>query len=239
MRQLIKAVVTLAAAWYLLNQFRRPTRWFGRIIAWTMNHSHAAMTDWGLNHVEIGKRFTILDVGCGGGRTIEKLAAQANEGVVCGIDHADGSVAASRQVNAQLIAAGRVEIRQASVSQLPFPNERFDLVTAVETHYYWPDLLSDLREIRRVIRPGGALLILAEHHKGGRFDTLATFMLKALRATHLSLDEYRALLVEAGYGNVQVASHPNGRWMCALAHRTGVAVELVDLRMQPLMAAGS
>jgi len=174
------------------------------------------MTDWGLNHIEIGPRVTILDVGCGGGRTIEKLAAHATDGLVYGIDHADGSVAASRQRNARLIAAGRVDIREASVSQLPFPNNRFDLVTAVETHYYWPDLLSDLREIRRVIRPGGALLILAEHHKGGRFDTLVKFAMKALRAAHLSLDEYRAVLAEAGYRNVQVASHSNGRWIYAL-----------------------
>ena len=215
MRQLLKAIATFAAVWYLLNQFRRPTRWFGRIVAWTMNHSHSAMTDWGLAHIEIGPRFTILDVGCGGGRTIEKLAAQATAGLVCAIDHADGSVAASRQRNARLIAAGRVAIREASVSQLPFPDDRSDLVTAVETHYYWPDLLSDLREIRRVIRPGGALLILAELHKGGRFEPLTKFAMKALRATHLSLDEYRALLAEAGYVNVQVASHPNHRWMCA------------------------
>src|SRR6266849_5649722 len=118
MRQLLKGIVTLAAVWYLLNQFRRPTRWFGRIIAWTMNHSHSAMTDWGLNHIEIAPRFTILDVGCGGGRTIEKLAADATDGLVCGIDHADGSVAASRQWNARLIAVGRVDIREACPSQL-------------------------------------------------------------------------------------------------------------------------
>lgn len=216
MRQLLKGIVALAAAWYLLNQFRRPTRWFGRIIAWTMNHSHSAMTDWGLDHVAIGPRFTVLDAGCGGGRTIEKLAAHATDGLVCGIDHAEGSVAASRQRNARLIAAGRVDIREAPVSRLPFPDDRFDLVTAVETHYYWPDLTNDLREIRRVISPGGALLILAEHHKGGRFDIVTKLAMKALRATHLSADEYRALLAEAGYRDVQVATHQNGRWIYAL-----------------------
>jgi ubiquinone/menaquinone biosynthesis C-methylase UbiE len=216
MRQLLKGIAGLAAAWYFLNQFRRPTRWFGRIIAWTMNHSHSAMTDWGLDHVAIGPRFTVLDVGCGGGRTIEKLAAHATDGLVCGVDHAEGSVAASRQRNARLIAAGRVDIRKAPVSRLPFPDDQFDLVTAVETHYYWPDLANDVREIRRVIKPGGALLILAEHQKGGRFDALMKFAMKALRATNLSPDDYRALLAETGYRDVQVASHRNGRWIYAL-----------------------
>jgi ubiquinone/menaquinone biosynthesis C-methylase UbiE len=101
-----------------------------------MNMSHSSLTDWGLKHVLIEKHFTILDVGCGGGRTIQKLAAITTEGKLYGIDHADGSVAASRRKNAQLIQAGRVEIHQASVSRLPFPTNKFDLVTAVETQYY-------------------------------------------------------------------------------------------------------
>src|SRR5260370_36936708 len=96
MRQLLKGIVTLAVVWYLLNQFRRPTRWFGRIIAWTINHSHSAMTDWGLNHIEIGPRVTILDVGGGGGRPIERLAAHAAGGLVYLIGAADVSVADER-----------------------------------------------------------------------------------------------------------------------------------------------
>ena len=111
--------------------------------------SHSSVTDLGLKHVLIEKSFTILDVGCGGGRTIQKMAAIATEGMVYGIDYAEGSVAASRGKNAQLIDAGSVEIRQASVSQLPFPDDKFDLVTAVETQYYWPDLVKDMQEILR------------------------------------------------------------------------------------------
>ncbi len=62
-----------------------------------MNVSHSRVADWGLQHVRIEKDFTILDVGCGGGRTIQKLAALATEGIVYGVDYAKGSVAASRQ----------------------------------------------------------------------------------------------------------------------------------------------
>src|SRR5260370_41497415 len=72
-----------------LNEVRKPSRWLGRIVLWLMNFSHSGLTDWGLKHVEVEKDFTILDVGCGGGRTIEKLAAMANEGKVYGVDYAD------------------------------------------------------------------------------------------------------------------------------------------------------
>src|SRR5580704_16638285 len=112
-----------------------------------MNITHSGVSDWGLRHVVIEKDFTILDVGCGGGRTIEKLARLTPEGRIYGVDYASGSVAASRGRNARLIQAGRVEIKQASVSRLPFPDDTFDLVTAIETQYYWPDLTADMKEI--------------------------------------------------------------------------------------------
>lgn len=136
-----------AVVFYALIQVRKPSKFFGRFFVWLMNVTHSGLTDWGLKHVGIEKQFTILDVGCGGGRTIQKLAALAPDGMIYGVDYADGSVAASRAKNAELIEARRVEIRQASVSALPFPNDKFDLVTAVETQYYWPDLASDMREI--------------------------------------------------------------------------------------------
>jgi 2-polyprenyl-3-methyl-5-hydroxy-6-metoxy-1,4-benzoquinol methylase len=51
-----------------------------------MNLSHSKLTDWGLTHIPVEKHFAILDVGCGGGRTISKLAAMAAQGKVYGVD---------------------------------------------------------------------------------------------------------------------------------------------------------
>jgi 2-polyprenyl-3-methyl-5-hydroxy-6-metoxy-1,4-benzoquinol methylase len=135
MEALLRYALLAGFAFYVLNQVRKPTRWVGRLFLWIMNSSHSGVTDWGLKHVRIEKDFKILDVGCGGGRTIEKLAAVAPEGVVHGMDYANGSVAASRAKNTKLIKEGRVAIQQASVSQLPFAENTFNLVTAVETQY--------------------------------------------------------------------------------------------------------
>lgn len=117
----------------LLRQCQKPAGWLGRVILRNMNSRHSAVTDWGLKHVSIGNHDTILDVGCGGGKTIHKLAAIATEGKVYGIDHSEDSVATSTGVNKQWIETGRVEIRQASVSHLPFAAEMFDLVTAAKS----------------------------------------------------------------------------------------------------------
>ena len=209
----------LIALPYLLNQVRKPTRWVGRFFLWVMNLSHSGVTDWGLKHVTIEKRFTILDVGCGGGRTIQKLAAIATEGMLCGVDYAEGSVAASRGKNAQLIKAGRVEIQQASVSQLPFPDDKFDLVTAVETQYYWPDLVKDMQEILRVLKPGGTLIIIAESYKGGRYDKLQGLGMSLLRSTRMTVDGHRELFSTAGYTDVQMFEEQNKGWICGIGRK--------------------
>jgi ubiquinone/menaquinone biosynthesis C-methylase UbiE len=212
-------VLLFVAAIYILNQVRKPTKWVGRFFLWIMNFSHSRLTDWGLLHVQIEKHGTILDVGCGGGRTIQKLAALAAEGKVYGVDYAKGSVAASRAKNAQLIKAGRVEIKQASVSQLPFPENQFDLVTAIETQYYWPDLVKDMQEILRVLKPGGKLIVIAESYKRGAYNWLQRPVMKLLKSSNLGVDEHRNLFSSAGYTEIQIFEENNRGWICGIGRK--------------------
>jgi len=220
--RLVMTAVGLSAAYGLSRQCRRPGGWLGRRVARAMNFSHGGLTAWGLGFISIEPRWRILDVGCGGGRTIHRMAALASEGHVDGVDYSVASVATARETNAQLIQTGRVTIQQASVSQLPFAEGTFDFVTAVETHYYWPDLHHDLRELFRVLKPLGRLAIIAETYKGRRADWLYRPVMRLLfRATYLSLDEHRAALAGAGFVDVMVhEDRPRGR-MCVIGTRPG------------------
>ncbi len=107
-----------------------------------MNSRHSKVADWGLSHISVGTDETVLDVGCGGGKTVSKLAAIATQGKVYGVDYSKESVAVAKRTNRQWIDMGRVEILEASVSQLPFAANMFDLATGVETHFWWPHLPS-------------------------------------------------------------------------------------------------
>jgi SAM-dependent methyltransferase len=217
--QFLYYLVVAGFAIYALQQVRKPDKWFGRFFLWIMNLSHSSLTDWGLRRVQIEGNFTILDVGCGGGRTIQKLAALATKGKVYGVDYADGSVAGSRAKNAQLIQAGRVEIKQGSVSQLPFPDNQFDLVTAVETQYYWPDLVKDMQEILRVLKPGGTLLVIAESYKKGAYNAIQRPVMKLLKSSNLGLDDHRQLFTAAGYTDVQVFEERTRGWFCGTGQK--------------------
>ena len=185
-----------------------------------MNLSHSGLADWGLTHIEIGTRFTILDVGCRGGRTIQKMAGLATEGMVYGIDFAEGSVAASRAKNAGLIKAGRVDIKQASVSHLPFANASFDLVSAVETHYYWPDMLKDMQEILRVLKPGATFIILAEsYHHNSKSNELQRLASKLLNFRELSVDEHREMFLLSDFSDVQMFEERSKGWVCGIGRK--------------------
>jgi ubiquinone/menaquinone biosynthesis C-methylase UbiE len=186
-----------------------------------MNSRHSKLTDWGLKHISIENHYTALDVGCGGGRTVSKLAAIATQGKVCGVDYSDESVAATKRTNARWIDLGRVEVRHGSVSQLPFPDSMFDLVTAVETHFWWPNLPGDMREVFRVLKPGGTLVLIAEVYKGAN-TAVARLAEKYASRTGmklLSVDEHRELFTNAGYSDVHVIEERQKGWICGIGRK--------------------
>jgi ubiquinone/menaquinone biosynthesis C-methylase UbiE len=223
---LLRYALMVALMAYVLLQARKPTKWAGRLFLLAMNQGHSSLTDWGLAHVVIGNHFSILDVGCGGGKTVGKLAAITTDGKVYGIDYAEGSVAASRARNSQLINGNRVAIEKASVSNLPFTDNTFDLVTAVETQYYWPEPAADMREVLRVLKPGGKLIVIAETYKGGRYDIIKWPVMWLLRSSHLSVDGHRELFSVAGYTDVEIFEEQNKGWICGIAGKPLLSNEI-------------
>jgi SAM-dependent methyltransferase len=211
----------------MFKQFRKPTGWLGKIAGLGMNREHEKVWRWGLEHIAVAPDAVILDVGCGGGGTIKILAQSASRGKVYGVDYSEDVLLTAHRVNQALIDQGRVELRHGSVSDLPFPDDTFDLVTAFETTIFWPSPVEDLREVRRVLRspepaegePGGTLLIANEAYVDVRFEERnakwsrwAGFQLQTPEETH-------QCLVEAGYARVEIDTLPENNWIAAIAQK--------------------
>lgn len=143
------------------NQCARPEGSLGRAMLCFMNYTHAPLTNWGLKLVNVQDGWTMLDVGCGGGFTIRRLLKRSKDAQVYGIDISEESVTKARQVNAEVLDK-QVYVTQGSAEQLPYNDEMFDLVTAVETVYFWPNLPDCLQEVRRVLKSGGKFAIMVE-----------------------------------------------------------------------------
>jgi len=211
----------------MFKQFRKPTGWMAGLAALGMNREHEKVWRWGLEHIAIQPDAIILDVGCGGGGAVSILARAASRGKVYGVDYAEDVLHTARRVNQALIKQGRVEIKHGSVSDLPFPADTFDLVTAFETTMFWPSPVDNLREVRRVLRgpdpvegkPGGTLLIANEAYadttfekRNSRWARLADFQLQTPQET-------RQCLVEAGYAQVEIDTIPAKNWIAVIAKK--------------------
>lgn len=107
------------------------------------------------------------------------------------------------------------------VSQLPFADGMFDVVTAVETHFWWPDLPGDMREALRVMKPDGTLVLIAEIYKGA--NTVAAKLAEKYASrsgmTLLSVDEHRELFTNAGYSEVRVIEERKKGWICGVGRK--------------------
>jgi ubiquinone/menaquinone biosynthesis C-methylase UbiE len=187
----------------------------GRTVATMMNRNHRSLTMWGLTKVTVGSDFVVLDVGCGGGKTVSRLAQLAPQGKVFGIDYSVDMVKFSKKINKMLIAQNRVEIIEASVEKMSFKDDFFDLVTAFETYYFWIKFPEALKEIKRVLKPGGKLLLVNELLHGA---TPA----KLIEETHVKLfplEEIKRVMQSVGFVCVQIFVKAESPWNAILAQK--------------------
>ena len=204
---------------YIIKQAGNPTGRFGRLFVTSMNRGHNALTKWGLRHLNITSKTAILDIGCGGGKTVNRLAKIALDGYVCGVDYSDASVAASTTANKGLIRGGRVEILKASVSSLPFPAAMFDVVTAIETCYFWPDFQENLREIHRVLKPGGMVVLVNEAYKNIKFEKRNSSISKACKFSYYLPSEFEEFLKKAGFSQVRIEVIKKKNWITVMGKK--------------------
>lgn len=139
------------------DNMRKPKGKLGKIQLKSMNKEHTPVSLWGLKHLDILPDDVILDIGCGGGINVNRMAQKAKK--VYGVDYSLESVNLSREVIKDLIDEGIVEIHEGNVESLPYGDNSFDIVTAFETVYFWPDIEKSFAEVKRVLKPGGTFLI--------------------------------------------------------------------------------
>ena len=180
------------------SQCARPKGALGRVMLSFMNYTHAPLTNWGLKLVNVQDGWTMLDVGCGGGFTIRRLLKRNKDAQVYGIDVSEESVAKAKKVNAEVLDK-QVFITLGSAEKLPYEDGKFNLVTAVETVYFWPNLPNCLQEVRRVLKSGGKFAILVEVVDS---DSKWTSVVEGMTA--YSPEDLKKLLDEAGFTQTEI-----------------------------------
>ena len=188
---------------------RKPRGFFGIYMVNRMNRGkHAILADWALEDFKIDIEATALDIGCGGGANITRLLERCKKAY--GLDYSRTSVRKASRLNAWAIREGCCKVAEGNVAALPFDADSFDLVTAFETIYFWPDIVNSYRQVLRVLKPGGRFMIVNESDGTDQWYNSWEDVIGSMHT--YTVEEIERDLTDAGFASIETTRGP-GRFI--------------------------
>ena len=199
----------------LMTNVKEPqNNFWGRFLLKRMNNYHSLMSVWGLRHASCARKNLLLDIGCGGGKNLQRMLKMSSSINAVGIDVSPASVDLSKKKNRRAVKSGRLQVVQGQVESLPFASNLFDLETAFETIYFW-DLEKGFAEVYRTLKKGGQFLIVNEaRSEAGLKDYIDTIGFSVY-----DKPEIERALKNAGVKHIRIDCHENGNWICAVCEK--------------------
>src|SRR5688572_1063806 len=142
------------------SQFGAPRGPRGWLAAQVVARLTGDANRWMVDCLDVGPDDRVLDVGCGPGLAVATAAALVPGGCVVGVDASPTMVRQAWRRNRHAVAQGRVEIRCADATRLPYPDASFTAAGSLNSLQFWPDPEQGLRELLRVLRPGGRVAVV-------------------------------------------------------------------------------
>lgn len=149
-----------------MRAFGLPRGPLGKLGGIIMARTNRKVADWAIDLLDVQPNDSVLEVGFGPGVGIELLAKLVTSGRVVGVDYSQEMVAQASTRNANAIEGGRVDLWRSSVDRLPLEDDTFDKALAINSMQVWPDAISGLREIRRVMKTGGTVALAFSRYSG-------------------------------------------------------------------------
>ena len=202
---------------FIAGQLRKPSGVIGRrVVAKMLNAGNRSMNQLTLTTLALTRDDRVIEVGFGGGDLINRMASVVTHGCIVGVDFSPEMVEVCTKRFAPLVRAERIELHCASADHLPCDSGRFTKACAVNTLYFWPDPVRPVNELRRVLRPGGRLVLC--------FNPRVTLQKVAYTKYGFRLyesAEVQCLLETVGFANVQMVSGSSrfGAFFCAVGTR--------------------
>ncbi|MFM7022259.1 MAG: class I SAM-dependent methyltransferase [Flavobacteriales bacterium] len=194
----------------LAKNLRKPEGDFGKKIGEFMNKGNAFSYEKMKKHLALQGKPNLLEIGFGNGFTSKEIMQQSN---YSGLDYSADMVQQAEIHCADEIKKG-AKLFCGDIHQMPFADEVFDVVFTINTTYFWDKPEQALSELRRVIKPGGRLLIGMRTKED--MDTLSEITQNGFIIRPLPVVE--DLLRKGGFKNVQytvysdpVAERPDGK----------------------------
>jgi len=148
-----------------------------------------------------------LEIGFGSGLFIKKYASHVKR--IAGLDYSEDMVKLANKINKDLVKSGKAEFKQGNASTLPWNENEFSAVAGIETFFFWPKPQLSLKEIFRVLIPGGRLVLEMAYNKDDGKDH--TKQVEKHNLKLYSSEEMKILLKEAGFSEISIVYYKSLR----------------------------
>jgi ubiquinone/menaquinone biosynthesis C-methylase UbiE len=211
------------------NRYGYPSGQEGEEMLDEMNECHAPVALWALTNIEFNEDDVTLDIGCGGGINICRIHKKSPKAKSYGVDYSNTSVKKSKMFNKKLVDSGCVEVYEANVLDMPFDDNKFDVVTAFETVYFWPSLEDSFTEVKRILKPGGKFLIELGSNGDDGTNTTVEEDPKMEGFSPYDDQQLKELLEKVNFSSITINIHkPDNKKLIKAYDSRGYNEELVD-----------
>ncbi len=199
---------------FLARQLSKPSRVIGPLVlAPLWNRRNQALNDSALRLLALAPTDHVLEIGFGGGYLLGQALARVTQGTVAGIDASAAMTDHCRSRYRHALVSGQLELENASVSEIPYADERFNKVYSVNSLFYWLDIRQGIQECWRVTREGGALVLV--------FTSRASLKDRSFAQHGLTLQDGADIgqtMKEVGYdvGRIEEASDQHRSYWCVV-----------------------
>lgn len=183
---------------FLIKQSQKPSGLVGRVITKIWSFYFKKLSLWAIKQTTISGNYRILEIGYGGGSTIKNLLALNKHLEVHGIDISKESYRTAQRVHSDSIRKGSVQLKIGNVENIPYQNNYFDRVFAIQTHIFWKDIKKSFQEVYRVMSSNSTLIIASEKEK-------INYHMTDYRTTH----EFIQLLTSIGFSKIEEKQNRN------------------------------
>lgn len=178
----------------LAPQLRKPEGDYGRMVGSVMAQKNNEVNAFTLECLKVQPTDHLLEIGFGPGEGIAQAVQRAPQGFVAGIDYSHEMLEMAKQRNHRSMMQEHVELTLGEAKKLPYADESFDKIFAVNVFHFWADPVQELAECRRVLKPGGRVAF---------FMAYPSSWLPGLRETGVFIDrepqDVVVLLQSAGF----------------------------------------
>lgn len=191
---------------FIIKQSQKPSGLIGRVITKIWSFYFKKLSLWAIKQTTISDNYRILEIGYGGGSTIKNLLALNKNLEIHGIDISKESYRTAQRVHSDSIRKGSVQLKIGNVENMPYQNNYFDRIFAIQTHIFWKDIKKSFQEVYRVMSSNSTLIIASEKEK-------IHYHMTDYRTSH----EFSQLLTSIGFSKIEEKQNRN--WILYIVYK--------------------